>query len=67
MVRPARSKHGLNPTLNADLTADREQRQKYTIAGIRTTKEMASIVHVELDENDMITRFEDRWCDSLLS
>jgi hypothetical protein len=38
-----------------------EQRQKYTVAGIRTSKVMRSLVHVELDENDMITHLEDRW------
>ncbi|KAI5481333.1 hypothetical protein MNV49_004955 [Pseudohyphozyma bogoriensis] len=38
-----------------------EQRQKYTFAGIGTTKEVPSLVHIELDSEDYITRFEDRW------
>lgn len=48
-------------TKNEDWGIEYEQRQKYTIAGLRTTKVMRSLVHIELDKEDYITRMEDRW------
>ncbi|KAL8276737.1 hypothetical protein RQP46_010846 [Phenoliferia psychrophenolica] len=38
-----------------------ELRQKYTVALIKTTKVMSSLVHIELDSDEFVTRFEDRW------
>jgi hypothetical protein len=38
-----------------------EQRQKYTIRGLNTVKIMSSVVHLELDSEDFITKMEDRW------
>ncbi|KAK4703694.1 hypothetical protein P7C70_g2519, partial [Phenoliferia sp. Uapishka_3] len=44
-----------------------EQQQKYTIAVIKTTKVMSSLVHIELDNEEYVTKFEDRWDAKALS
>lgn len=38
-----------------------EQVQEYTIRAIGTKKVVHSLVVVQLDENDMVVKFEDRW------
>ncbi|KAK4046345.1 hypothetical protein OIV83_006126 [Microbotryomycetes sp. JL201] len=48
-------------TKNEESVIEYEQRQLYTIAGIKTTKEMASLVHIEVGPDNKITRLEDRW------
>ncbi|KAK4052595.1 hypothetical protein OIO90_004223 [Microbotryomycetes sp. JL221] len=48
-------------TRNEPSLIEYEQRQKYTIAGIKTTKEMLSLVHIELGQDGKITKLEDRW------
>lgn len=32
------------------------------MAVIKTVKVMSSLVHIELDGDEFVTRFEDRWC-----
>lgn len=45
-----------------------EQRQKYTLPLVHTIKEMASLVHIELDPaTGKITKLEDRWDNKSLS
>lgn len=38
-----------------------ESRINYTVKALGTHKIMRSIVHIELDGEDKITKFEDRW------
>ena len=35
--------------------------QEYTIRAVGTKKVIHSLVVVQLDENDMVVKFEDRW------
>jgi hypothetical protein len=39
-----------------------EQTQLYTVALTGFKKEMKSLVHIELDDQDKVKKFEDRWC-----
>lgn len=39
-----------------------EQEQAYTLAFLRYTVTMPSLVHIELDEEEKIAVLEDRWC-----
>lgn len=48
-------------TRNEQNLIEYEQRQNYTIAGLGTQKVMYSLVHMELDNNGKIIKFEDRW------
>ncbi|KAM0753778.1 hypothetical protein T439DRAFT_322669 [Meredithblackwellia eburnea MCA 4105] len=44
-----------------------EQRQRYVIALVKSEKIMSSLVHIELDNEDYIVRFEDRWDGKVLT